>query len=71
MDMGLLNLIEILIMIHLLRIFTCILGYFSLSQKSGRIITYFMMLSTVSVLARGIVSLMILLHYSTVELMIN
>ncbi|KAM3133821.1 hypothetical protein pb186bvf_014084 [Paramecium bursaria] len=63
----LLGLINALIVVHLLRVFTCMVGYFSTAQKSGRIITYFMILSTICVLARGIVSLLIILNFSSIK----
>ncbi|CAK69769.1 unnamed protein product (macronuclear) [Paramecium tetraurelia] len=66
-DFTLMNLLNALIVVHLLRIFTCLLGFFSVSQKSGKIMTYFMIMSTVCVLCRGIISLLIVLNYTAIK----
>ena len=63
-----------LIMVHVLRIFTSIVGipfvypgFFCVYQKSGRLLSIFMLLSAACVLCRGVVTFLILVNYHQIK----
>ncbi|CAD8204309.1 unnamed protein product [Paramecium octaurelia] len=61
-------LIIILIMVHILKLLTCLVGYFCVVQKSEKLLTIFMMLTFTCVITRGIITILLLIDYSQIEL---
>jgi NADH:ubiquinone oxidoreductase subunit 3 (subunit A) len=45
----------------------CSKGFFAVQQKSERLITYYMILSSLSLILRGIVTLLLIISYETIE----
>ncbi|CAD8124475.1 unnamed protein product [Paramecium sonneborni] len=61
-------LIIILIMVHILKLLTCLVGYFCVVQKSEKLLTIFMMLTFTCVITRGIITILLLIDYNQIEL---
>ncbi|CAD8210911.1 unnamed protein product [Paramecium pentaurelia] len=61
-------LIIILIMVHILKLLTCLVGYFCVVQKSEKLLSIFMMLTFTCVITRGIITILLLIDYNQIEL---
>ncbi|CAD8121159.1 unnamed protein product [Paramecium sonneborni] len=54
-------------MVHILKLLTCLVGYFCVVQKSEQLLTIFMMLTFTCVITRGIITILILIDYGQIE----
>ncbi|CAD8122114.1 unnamed protein product [Paramecium sonneborni] len=61
-------LIMILILVHILKLLTCLVGYFCVVQKSQQLLSIFMMLTFACVITRGIITILLLIDYNQIEL---
>ncbi|CAK68695.1 unnamed protein product (macronuclear) [Paramecium tetraurelia] len=59
-------LITILVMVHVLKLLTCLVGYFCVVQKSEQLLTIFMMLTFTCVITRGIITILLLIDYGQI-----